>query len=352
MRAVVYTGEGIEVSKDVEVRTPRPTEIKVKIGAAGLCHSDLSVIERVIEYPAPAVLGHEGAGVVEEVGSAVTEVKPGDHVVLATLANCGRCSACARGIPTQCRASLGRISKVFTVGDTPAYNFAGTSVFSEYTVVQAVQAIKIPDDISFNVACLIGCGVLTGVGAALNRANIQPGQSVAVFGIGGIGLNVIQGARIAGAGRIIAVDLLPEKETLARQFGATDFISSQPAGGGGSETAEVPPVDWAFECVGHPAVVRRAVRLPRLGRHMRRPRRAAARRRSQHSDQPTGLRRPRHHRLPVRLGPAAPRRPARWSTSTGAGSCCSTNSCPARIRSKTSSSPSPTSSPAHSREEY
>jgi S-(hydroxymethyl)glutathione dehydrogenase/alcohol dehydrogenase len=139
---------------------------------------------------------------------------------------------------------------VFTVGDTPAYNFAGTSVFAEYTVVQAVQAIKIPDDIPFSSACLIGCGVLTGVGAALNRANIKPGQSVAVFGIGGIGLNVIQGARIAGAGRIIAVDLLPEKETLARQFGATDFISSA--------DSEVPPVDWAFECVGHPAVVRRA----------------------------------------------------------------------------------------------
>ncbi|HZN14356.1 MAG TPA: Zn-dependent alcohol dehydrogenase [Acidimicrobiales bacterium] len=251
MKAVVYNGQGIEVSKDVEVRDPRATEVKVKIGAAGLCHSDLSVIERVIEYPPPAVLGHEGAGVVEAVGSAVTEVQPGDHVVLTTLANCGRCSACARGVPTQCRASLGRISKVFTVGGTPAYNFAGTSVFSEYTVVQAVQAIKIPDEIPFTAACLIGCGVLTGVGAALNRASIRPGQSVAVFGIGGIGLNVIQGARIAGASRIIAVDLLPEKETLARQFGATEFIS-------GADT-DVPPVDWAFECVGHPAVVRRAV---------------------------------------------------------------------------------------------
>jgi Zn-dependent alcohol dehydrogenase len=251
VRAVVYDGQGIEVKKDVEVRDPRATEVKVKIGAAGLCHSDLSVIERVIEYPAPAVLGHEGAGVVEAVGSAVTEVQPGDHVVLATLANCGRCSACARGIPTQCRASLGRISKVFTVGGQPAYNFAGTSVFAESTVVQEVQAIKIPDDIPFASACLIGCGVLTGVGAALNRASIEPGQSVAVFGIGGIGLNVIQGARIAGASRIVAVDLLPEKETLARQFGATDFISAA--------DEQVPPVDWAFECVGHPAVVRRAV---------------------------------------------------------------------------------------------
>jgi Zn-dependent alcohol dehydrogenase len=251
VRAVVYDGQGIEVKKDVEVRDPRPTEVKVKIGAAGLCHSDLSVIERVIEYPAPAILGHEGAGVVEAVGSAVTEVQPGDHVVLATLANCGRCSACARGIPTQCRASLGRISKVFTVGGQPAYNFAGTSVFAESTVVQEVQAIKIPDDIPFAAACLIGCGVLTGVGAALNRASIEPGQSVAVFGIGGIGLNVIQGARIAGASRIVAVDLLPEKETLARQFGATDFISVA--------DEQVPPVDWAFECVGHPAVVRRAV---------------------------------------------------------------------------------------------
>jgi S-(hydroxymethyl)glutathione dehydrogenase/alcohol dehydrogenase len=251
VRAIVYNGEGIEVAKDVEVRDPRPTEVRVKIGAAGLCHSDLSVIEKVIEYPPPAVLGHEGAGVVEAVGNAVTELKEGDHVVLATLANCGRCSACARGIPTQCRASLGRISKVFTVGGKPAYNFAGTSVFAEHTVVQAVQAIKIPDDIPFTAACLIGCGVLTGAGAALNRANIQPGQSVAVFGIGGIGLNVIQGARIAGAGRIIAVDLLPEKESLARQFGATDFISAA--------DEEVPPVDWSFECVGHPAVVRRAV---------------------------------------------------------------------------------------------
>jgi Zn-dependent alcohol dehydrogenase len=251
VKAIVYNGEGIEVRKDVEVRDPRPTEVRVKIGAAGLCHSDLSVIERVIEYPPPAVLGHEGAGVVEAVGSAVTEVKEGDHVVLATLANCGRCSACARGLPTRCRQSLGRISKVFTVGDQPAYNFAGTSVFAESTVVQAVQAIKIPDDVPFGAACLIGCGVLTGVGAVLNRANVEIGQTVAVFGIGGIGLNVIQGARIAGASRIIAVDLLPEKETLARQFGATEFISDP--------EAAVGPVDWAFECVGHPAVVRRAV---------------------------------------------------------------------------------------------
>lgn len=250
MKAVVYTGDGVEVSKDVEVRDPRPSEVKVRIGAAGLCHSDLSVIERVIEYPAPAVLGHEGAGVVEAVGAAVTDLAPGDHVVLATLANCGRCAACARGLPTRCRASLGRISKAFTVGGRPAYNFAGTSVFAESTVVQAVQAVKIPDDIPFTVACLIGCGVLTGVGAVLNRARVEPGQSVAVFGVGGIGLNVIQGARIAGAGTIVAVDLLPEKEELARRFGATHFV----AGDG-----DVPAVDWAFECVGHPAVVRRAV---------------------------------------------------------------------------------------------
>ena len=251
MKAIVYDGEGIEVRKDVEARDPRPSEVRVKIEAAGLCHSDLSVIEKVIEFPTPVVLGHEGAGIVEEIGSAVTGLEVGDHVVLATLRYCGRCSACARGVPTQCKKSLGHISRVFTVGDTPAFNFAGTSVFTEATVVQDVQAVKIPDDIPFEVACLIGCGVVTGVGAVLNRAQVRPGQSVAVFGIGGIGLNVIQGARIAGASRIIAVDLLPEKETLARQFGATDFISDP--------DEKLPPVDWAFECVGHPAVVRRAV---------------------------------------------------------------------------------------------
>src|ERR1700753_993554 len=228
MRALLYTGEGrIGLSNDVKVRDPGPGEVIVHIHACGLCRSDLSVVHGNIPWPAPAVLGHEGAGVVEAVGAGVTKIKAGDHGVADTVANCGHCAHCESGRPTHCRETLGNRTTPFSLGDgTPVSNFAATSAFAEYTVVKQDQVIMIGDDIPLNAACLIGCGVLTGVGAVLNRAKVRPGQTAAVFGVGGVALNVIQGLVLSGASRIIAVDTIAEKRALAEQFGATDFIDA------------------------------------------------------------------------------------------------------------------------------
>jgi S-(hydroxymethyl)glutathione dehydrogenase/alcohol dehydrogenase len=263
MRAIVFDGKQAAVATDVEVRDTAPTEVKVRMVAAGVCHSDLSVIDGTIPFPPPVVMGHEGAGIIEEVGSEVHGLSAGDHVVLTTLAYCGSCAACDTGDPTWCRRSFGQLNQPFTVNGQKAYQFAANSAFAEYTVVNACQAIKIEESVPLESACLIGCGVITGAGAVLNRAHVQPGQDVAVFGVGGIGLNVIQAARIRNAGRIIAVDTLAAKEDLAMEFGATDFVLvGEPegavkairdlTGGGGA--------DWSFECVGHPAVIADAVK--------------------------------------------------------------------------------------------
>jgi S-(hydroxymethyl)glutathione dehydrogenase/alcohol dehydrogenase len=270
MKGIVYIGDGVEVSDELTIADPGPKQVKVKIMAAGVCHSDLSVIDGTIPWKPPAVLGHEGAGIVEAVGSEVRSVKEGDHVVIATLASCGVCRACSAGHPTWCRSSLGNISTPFTYKGEPASNFAAASVFCESTIVSEVQAVKIPDDIPFTSACLIGCGVLTGVGSVLNRAKVRPGDTAVVFGVGGVGLNVIQGLRIAGASRIIAVDTMATKADLASQFGATAFIDASDGTAVKQVLSMTPPqresaagalnpmggVTWAFDCVGHPKVLR------------------------------------------------------------------------------------------------
>ncbi|WP_430377745.1 Zn-dependent alcohol dehydrogenase [Streptomyces sp. B1-3] len=261
MRGVLFDGRQIQVVDDLEVREPEAGEVLVAISAAGLCHSDLSVVDGTIPFPVPVVLGHEGAGVVEAVGEGVTHVGPGDHVALSTLANCGACADCDRGRPTMCRKAIGRPRKPFSRGGERVFQFASNSAFAERTVVKAVQAVRIPEDIPLTSAALIGCGVLTGVGAVLNRARVDLGDSVLVIGTGGIGLNVIQGARIAGASRIVAVDANPAKEAVARQFGASDFLTSVEG------VRELLPygVDHAFECVGRVELVRAAIDL--LDRH-------------------------------------------------------------------------------------
>ncbi|MER6434866.1 MULTISPECIES: Zn-dependent alcohol dehydrogenase [unclassified Streptomyces] len=261
MRGVIFDGERTQVVDDLEVRDPGPGEVRVAVSAAGLCHSDLSVVDGTIPFPVPVVLGHEGAGTVESVGAGVTHVGPGDHVALSTLANCGACAECDRGRPTMCRKAIGRPQRPFTRGGRPLYQFASNSAFAERTVVKAVQAVRIPRDIPLPSAALIGCGVLTGVGAVLNRARVGQGERVLVIGTGGIGLNVIQGARLAGALRIVAVDSNPAKEEVARRFGATDFLTSTEA------VREILPTgaDHAFECVGRVELVRQAVDL--LDRH-------------------------------------------------------------------------------------
>ena len=218
MRGLVYDGNKAAIRDDVEVRAPGPTEVKVRIVAAGLCHSDLSVIDGTIPWPTPAVLGHEGAGVVDEVGEAVTHVAPGDHVVLHTLAYCGACKWCNTGRPAWCRKSISNASQPFTVGGEAAWNFAAASFFTDYTVVRGIQCVKIDPSIDLSVACLIGCGVLTGIGSVWNRTNLGRGDTCAVFGVGGVGLNVIQAAKVRGARRIFAIDTVADKEAAAREF--------------------------------------------------------------------------------------------------------------------------------------
>lgn len=192
--------------------------------------------------------------------------------MLSTLASCGRCRACATGHPTWCPRSLGNVSSPFTYRGQEASNFAATSAFAERTVVSEVQAIRIDPEVPFESACLIGCAVMTGVGAVLNRARVGCGETAAVFGIGGVGLNVVQGLRIAGASRIIAVDTMSSKKEAAELFGATDFVDSSsldpvaairdlcPHAPGRSSGALGPGgVRWAFDCVGHPGVLRSAI---------------------------------------------------------------------------------------------
>ncbi|WP_314415063.1 Zn-dependent alcohol dehydrogenase [Streptomyces sp. DSM 40484] len=257
MRGVVFDGKRAQVVDDLEIRGPGPGEVLVAVSAAGLCHSDLSVLDGTIPFPVPVVLGHEGAGVVEEVGAGVTHVGPGDHVSLSTLANCGACAECDRGRPTMCRKAIGMPRRPFLRDGQPLYQFASNSAFAERTLVKAVQAVRIPRDIPMASAALIGCGVLTGVGAVLNRARVEHGDSVVVIGTGGIGLNVIQGARIAGASAVVAVDSNPEKEAVARRFGASHFFTSV------AGVRDVLPTgaDHVFECVGRVELVRQAVDL-------------------------------------------------------------------------------------------
>jgi S-(hydroxymethyl)glutathione dehydrogenase/alcohol dehydrogenase len=267
MKGIVWDGESATLRDDVEVRDLRAGEVRVRLSAAGLCHSDVSVLDGTIMFPTPAVLGHEGAGEVVAVAADVVSVSVGDHVVLTTLGNCGRCAACSRGKPTFCRQSLGKLGRPFTVGGDKAFQFANTSVFVEETVVKETSAIRIPNDVPMASASLIGCGVLTGVGAVLNRAKVDHGQSAVVIGVGGIGLNVIQGLALADALPIIAVDTNPNKEHLARQFGATHFICPD----GDTDLVEVVKeirgdgVDWVFECVGSTALIQAGTEMLDFG---------------------------------------------------------------------------------------
>lgn len=272
MRGIVYDGTTAELVDGLEVRPPGPREVLVEIAAAGLCHSDLSYMAGLYPVPSPGVCGHEGAGVVVEVGSAVTHVAPGDHVVLATIAACGTCPACADGRPTLCRSSIGNATQPFRLDGADVWNFAATSAFAERTVVRDVQCVKIPADVPLTSAALVGCGVVTGMGAVFNRAGVRRGQSAAVFGAGGVGLNVIQALRVQGASTIVAVDTEPAKEALARRFGATHFLDGTRADLVDAIAALAPlsddtargvfnagGVDWAFDCVARPEVTGNAL---------------------------------------------------------------------------------------------
>ncbi len=262
MRGVLFDEGELSVVSDLTTRDPRAGEVRVQIQAAGVCHSDVSVIDGTIPFPTPVVLGHEGTGIVTQLGEGVTGLSVGDHVVISTLGNCGACAACESGRPTHCRESMGKMSAPFRQGDRKVLQFANIGAFTEETIVNGRQCVVIDKDVPFEVASLLGCGVITGVGAVFNRAKVTHGQSVMVIGVGGIGLNVIQGAALADALPIIAVDTNPKKEALARQFGATHFINAAEV-----DTAEAVKeicpngVDVSFECVGHPALIRQSIDL-------------------------------------------------------------------------------------------
>jgi S-(hydroxymethyl)glutathione dehydrogenase/alcohol dehydrogenase len=267
MRAAVFysLNEPFQV-EEVELGAPRQGEVRVKLAASGVCHSDLSIQRGVLPMPPPRIIGHEGAGVVEEVGPGVKSVAPGDHVILCWMYPCGHCVECGRGRPAHCPVALGLLMTGGSADGSARFKVKGHDMphwvgsFAEATVVPETACVKIRNDAPLDKACLVGCGVMTGVGAVLNTAKVEPGASVAVFGAGGVGLNVIQGAVLAGAGRIIAVDLLDTKLKLAREFGATDAVNAS-SGDAASEIRGLTGgkgVDYAFEVIGSPKVIAQA----------------------------------------------------------------------------------------------
>jgi S-(hydroxymethyl)glutathione dehydrogenase/alcohol dehydrogenase len=254
MKAIVaYAANSPLVFEDVTLEKPAAKEVLVKLMASGVCHSDWHILKGEWGSLFPLILGHEGAGIVEEVGSDVTHVKKGDHVILAWRSSCGICEMCQKGYPVLCNASPMVHARPTVSGkDVRLGGAAGLGTMAEYALVPEVAAVLIDDDIPFAQAALVGCGVTTGVGAAINTAKVQPGSTVAVFGCGGVGLNCIQGCRIAGAEQIIAVDRLDNKLAMGRQFGATHTVNAanvdaveaikELTGGQG--------VHYAFECIG------------------------------------------------------------------------------------------------------
>jgi len=216
------------VIEDLSIGKPGPHEVLVRTAAAGVCHSDLHFIEGSYTLPLPLVLGHESAGVVEQVGSEVRSVKPGDHVITCLSVYCGHCEYCLQGHMSLCRNPEVRTPSAprLTKDGTPIGQFAQLSSFAEQMLIHEHACVAIRPDMPLDRAALIGCGVTTGVGAVIHTSKVQPGETVAVIGCGGVGLAAINGAAIAGAGRIIAIDAQPSKGNLVRQFGATDFIDA------------------------------------------------------------------------------------------------------------------------------
>jgi S-(hydroxymethyl)glutathione dehydrogenase/alcohol dehydrogenase len=260
-------GTPLEVC-DIEVAPPRAGEVLVKMAAGGVCHTDLHVMQGKFSAPLPAVLGHEGAGVVAEVGAGVTSLRAGDPVVPLWRLSCGKCEWCRRGRPALCPEGTrvrnsGRLldgTSRLSVNGREVKHYAGVSTFCEYSVIPEAALLKLGHDVPLDRAALLGCAVVTGVGAVTHAARVKQGDSVAVFGAGGVGLNVVQGAASAGAATLVAVDLHASKLDLAIRFGAThtviasientvEAVRSLTSGRG---------VDHAFDCVGSPATVRQA----------------------------------------------------------------------------------------------
>ena len=268
--AVAYfVGEPLLI-ENVRVDGPRAGEVMLEVKATGICHTDAYTLSGSDpEGLFPTILGHEGAGVVVEVGEGVTSVARGDHVIPLYTPECRQCKFCLSGKTNLCgaiRATQGRGlmpdgSSRFSLDGETLFHYMGTSTFSNYTVLPEIAVAKIREDAPFDKVCYIGCGVTTGLGAVINTAGVEPGSNVAVFGLGGIGLNVIQGARLVGADRIIGVDLNPEKRTLAEQFGMTDFINPTDVDDVVAAIVDLTDggVDYSFECIGNVDVMRQAL---------------------------------------------------------------------------------------------
>ncbi|MGW0523200.1 zinc-binding dehydrogenase [Crossiella sp. NPDC003009] len=270
MKAAVLNQVGddrLELRSDVATVPPGPQEVRVAVRASGICHSDLHAMDGTLPALAPGVLGHEGAGEVVEIGSAVTDLAVGDHVLITFVPACLRCKNCLRGQPHLCAvyAIESFTHPRFTSRDQPLFGFAGCGTFAEELVVPAPAAIKVPEDVPFEIAALIGCGVLTGAGAALNTARVEPGSTVVVIGCGGVGVSTLQGARIAGASTIIAVDPVRDKHEAALKFGATHTGTPEELPGLLGELTGGEGVDYAFEVVGLPATIRSAWDSARRG---------------------------------------------------------------------------------------
>ncbi|ARB44200.1 S-(hydroxymethyl)glutathione dehydrogenase/class III alcohol dehydrogenase [Alloalcanivorax xenomutans] len=259
------------VIEEVDVAGPKAGEVLVKIAATGVCHTDAYTLSGTDpEGLFPSILGHEGAGVVQEVGEGVTGLKPGDHVIPLYTAECRKCKFCLSGKTNLCqavRATQGQGlmpdgTSRFSHKGKMLHHYMGTSTFSEYTVLPEISLAKVSKEAPLDKICLLGCGITTGIGAVLNTAKVEPGSTVAVFGLGGIGLAVIQGAVMAKAERIIAIDINPEKEALARQFGATEFVNPNDHSASIQEViVELTDggVDYSFECIGNVNVMRSAL---------------------------------------------------------------------------------------------
>ncbi|WP_329534859.1 Zn-dependent alcohol dehydrogenase [Streptomyces sp. NBC_01450] len=270
VRAAVLPAVGapLEIA-EIDLPAPGPGQVRVRLAAAGVCHSDLSLSDGTMRVPVPAVLGHEGAGTVVSVGEGVTGIAPGDGVVLNWAPSCGSCHACSLGEVWLCANALTGAGDVYARRASdgsdlhPGLNVAA---FAEETVVAAGCVLPVPDGVPLTDAALLGCAVLTGYGAVHHSARVQAGETVAVFGAGGVGLAALQAARIAGASQVIAVDVSPEKESLAREAGATDYVVASDATAREIRSLTGKQgVDVAVECVGRAVTIRAAWDSTRRG---------------------------------------------------------------------------------------
>lgn len=257
------------VEEWLDLAPPGPGEVLIAIKASGLCHTDLSQLQgKAAPYPFPVVVGHEGAGIVRAVGEGVTTVRVGDHAVPLGIGECGACEQCLSGNTNLCARFLEDIAaqpSPFSLNGQKVSAYSGVGSLAEAVVVPERACAVIRRDVPFHLACTVGCSVATGVGAVLNTAHVGAGASVAVFGLGGIGLNVVQGARLAGASRIIGVDVNPARDAQGRRFGMTDFVPGGPDVVAAIQALTGGGVDFAFECVGSARLMADAFRSTRIG---------------------------------------------------------------------------------------